>query len=496
MKLYFIKNAGFDYSSTRKYISIHLIHRILCFIKYSFLIFILTMSSHISWAQTLGVNNTNPDSSSVLDLAATNRGILIPRMTQAQRNAIVKPAYTLLIYQTDGVPGFYYNVGTSAAPVWVPFLSTNASASAGTGGWSLLGNAGTSSATNFLGTSDNTDVIFKANNIRRLSIYSTTGDILIGDTNTGTIKANKELVLRQDGDTYGPSILRLRNRTTENGAIFETTDPTVTLIDYIFKTASNQRNIRYESRVTYARAGNPSFHIGGASPDAPTLALGDGYAAFNTPVRIGIYTAATIPIPQPTALLHLNAGTATANTAPLKFTSGTNLTTPEAGAIEFNGTNFFGTTSTPTRKTFAFSEDFANSYVTANVTNNTNALSNVTGMSFSIGANETWSFEFNLQNGCSGAGGVRYAISFPGTLRATVVGMSNAVTAVTSSVITVTNTAATAVNTVNLGTGWTRITGSVTNGATAGTIQLRFQSGTNGQTSTVYTNSYFTARKN
>lgn len=38
-----------------------------------------------------------------------------------------------------------------------------------------------------------------------------------------------------------------------------------------------------------------------------------------------------------TALLHLGAGTATANTAPLKLTSGTNLTTAEAGAIEYDG---------------------------------------------------------------------------------------------------------------------------------------------------------------
>ena len=45
----------------------------------------------------------------------------------------------------------------------------------------------------------------------------------------------------------------------------------------------------------------------------------------------------------PTALLHLAAGTATANTAPLKLTSGTNLTTPEDGAIEYNGTHFYGT---------------------------------------------------------------------------------------------------------------------------------------------------------
>ena len=47
----------------------------------------------------------------------------------------------------------------------------------------------------------------------------------------------------------------------------------------------------------------------------------------------------------PTARLHLAAGTATASTAPLKFTSGTNLTTAEAGAMEFNGTNLLFTPS-------------------------------------------------------------------------------------------------------------------------------------------------------
>lgn len=42
-----------------------------------------------------------------------------------------------------------------------------------------------------------------------------------------------------------------------------------------------------------------------------------------------------------TAIVHIKAGTATANTAPLKFTSGTNLTTVEDGSIEYDSTNFF-----------------------------------------------------------------------------------------------------------------------------------------------------------
>jgi len=48
----------------------------------------------------------------------------------------------------------------------------------------------------------------------------------------------------------------------------------------------------------------------------------------------------------PTAYVHLAAGTSTASTAPLKFTSGTNLTNPEAGAMEFNGTNLLFSPST------------------------------------------------------------------------------------------------------------------------------------------------------
>lgn len=48
----------------------------------------------------------------------------------------------------------------------------------------------------------------------------------------------------------------------------------------------------------------------------------------------------------PTAKAHLGAGTATANTAPLKFTSGTLLTTAEAGAVEFLTDKFYGTITT------------------------------------------------------------------------------------------------------------------------------------------------------
>ena len=57
----------------------------------------------------------------------------------------------------------------------------------------------------------------------------------------------------------------------------------------------------------------------------------------------------------PSALVNIAAGTATANTAPLKFTSGTNLTTAEAGAVEYNGSNFFMTATATNRRQVALS---------------------------------------------------------------------------------------------------------------------------------------------
>lgn len=66
------------------------------------------------------------------------------------------------------------------------------------------------------------------------------------------------------------------------------------------------------------------------SSGARIFTINDGYVA------IGSNSS-------PTARLHLPAGTATSGTAPLKLTAGTNLTTPENGAFEFDGTNLYFT---------------------------------------------------------------------------------------------------------------------------------------------------------
>jgi len=108
------------------------------------------------FAQSVGINadGSVADASAMLDIKSTTKGLLIPRMTLAQRNAISSPATSLMIYQVDGTAGFYFYNGS----VWIPVGGSNASL------WSLNGNAGIDPNSNFIGTSDNQPLVFKVNN--------------------------------------------------------------------------------------------------------------------------------------------------------------------------------------------------------------------------------------------------------------------------------------------------------------------------------------------
>lgn len=69
--------------------------------------------------------------------------------------------------------------------------------------------------------------------------------------------------------------------------------------------------------------------------------------------KLGSNLQVGIGVTGPTARLHLQAGQATAGKAPLKLNAGVNLTTPEAGAVEFDGANLYFTTAAGVRKTLA-----------------------------------------------------------------------------------------------------------------------------------------------
>ena len=60
-----------------------------------------------------GIGTAAPNASSILEMVSTTKGLLTPRMTKTQRDAIVTPATGLMIYQTNSTPGFYYYSGTA-----------------------------------------------------------------------------------------------------------------------------------------------------------------------------------------------------------------------------------------------------------------------------------------------------------------------------------------------------------------------------------------------
>lgn len=91
----------------------------------------------------VGIGTTDPNSSAVLDMVSSNKGIRIPNVALSSTTdavTIPNPATSLLIYNTASagtapnnvIPGYYYNTNTSASPIWTRF---NTSAIADTLGW-------------------------------------------------------------------------------------------------------------------------------------------------------------------------------------------------------------------------------------------------------------------------------------------------------------------------------------------------------------------------
>lgn len=140
-------------------------------------------------AQNIGINSTGatPNSAAMLDIdvsaLAAKKGLLIPRMTAAQKTAmspLPAAAQGLIIYQTDGVQGFYYNSSTTTTPSW------NYIPPVGASGWLLNGNLGTNPGSDFIGTSDGQDVVFKAGGTELMRLSSVGQSLGVG-ANPGTL---------------------------------------------------------------------------------------------------------------------------------------------------------------------------------------------------------------------------------------------------------------------------------------------------------------------
>ncbi len=110
-------------------------------------------------SDNVGIGTTKPDPSALLDLNSNSKGFLLPRMSEAQRNAIKSPAIGLMIFQTDQTIGTYTYDGTT----WQPSNARTAATQVA-GAWDKRGNA--IDAGDFLGSTNNFPLNFKANNLQ------------------------------------------------------------------------------------------------------------------------------------------------------------------------------------------------------------------------------------------------------------------------------------------------------------------------------------------
>ena len=185
------------------------------FSKQTLSIITIVAGSFKSSSQSMGVSSTSitPHASSILELRATNKGMLVPRMTQAQRDAINSGVFAtgLIVYNTDTNEFNYYD-GTA----WRILLS-------GSGVVNSI--TGTTDRISITGTSTN-PVINISSNYSGQTTITTLGTVGTGTWNATAIADNK-IASALTGKTYnGLSFTGLANGFTISGG---TTAKTLTV---------------------------------------------------------------------------------------------------------------------------------------------------------------------------------------------------------------------------------------------------------------------------
>lgn len=191
--------------------------------KKTLFIYALIMSWFCTIAQNVGINATAtaPDPSAMLDVAATDKGILVPRvaLTSAALAApITSPATSLLVYNTatagvspnNVVPGYYYWDGTK----WQRMISNtflNNAAVAGIGKfYANLAWAGNWPNNTFITFTVNDPNIVFGTHISQISptLYGAAVPALLNITNVRVSAAGQFLItiINQSGGTLTGSI--------------------------------------------------------------------------------------------------------------------------------------------------------------------------------------------------------------------------------------------------------------------------------------------------
>ncbi|MES2286898.1 MAG: hypothetical protein V4547_14505, partial [Bacteroidota bacterium] len=282
----------------------------------------------------VGIGTPAPDTSALLDVSSTNKGLLIPRIalvSTTDATTITLPATSLLVYNILGgglsPAGYWYNAGTSGLPNWVQLISTATS-----GSWLLAGNS--ISSGDFIGTTNNMDFIVKTNNAERMRVLST-GNVGIGTAAPlGTLSIVSS---NTTGATTSSSLnLTANSLTTGKAAYISSTSATSGTLLHLASSGTaginNQVMMQAISSGTVAASGTiKSYGLDMEVTKTYPSGIGTNVAAYfnatgGTNNYSGIFDQGNVGIgtTSPTAKLHVNDGgviisNITSNNAFLRF---------------------------------------------------------------------------------------------------------------------------------------------------------------------------------
>ena len=310
----------------------------------------------------LGYSPASIQKSSILELESNNQGLLLPRITDTSLINVLSPSDGMVIYFTPARQLMIRSNGYWQALTFSGVLNNY---------WSTTGN--TNGSSQVIGNVDNYNLRFITNNIERMRIANT-GNIGIGTSSFDATNPEKLFIdagsttsfnlVNAKGNINNYLQLNIQNQSSGNTAssdIVATADNGTESVNYvdlgINSSGYSTAGILGGINNGYLYSTGNDFVIGNSTSAKNLLFFTGGLATSNERLRIDGNGNLGIGITNPTAILHLKAGSASANTAPLKFTSGSLMTTAEVGSVEFLTDKFYGTITTGTsRKEFTLND--------------------------------------------------------------------------------------------------------------------------------------------
>jgi hypothetical protein len=211
-------------------------------------IFGFTLFVFASYAQSVGIGTNTPNASAQLDVTSTSKGLLIPRMTTAQRTAIAAPANGLMVYDTN-LSAFYFYNGSS-------WNAVN-SGGGGSNNWAANGNNIYNSNTGSVGIGSATGIKEK---------LSVKGNLFVTHTNPNDIvNGGSNATINIHPATAGYARINFLNRDTTVGAYITYSRLSSMVNQFSFNHGSNTNQLSLDDNgnVGIGKIGTEKLDVNG-----------------------------------------------------------------------------------------------------------------------------------------------------------------------------------------------------------------------------------------